>query len=40
MHVLGIRPDPEQAQAWYARAAEYGSGEAKHLLAAAGNVAR
>jgi hypothetical protein len=32
--VVGIKADPEQAQAWYERAAEFGSGEATHRLAA------
>jgi hypothetical protein len=32
--VVGIKADPEQAHAWYERAAEFGSGEATHRLAA------
>jgi len=30
--VLGVRPNPEKARAWYAKAAEYGSGEATRRL--------
>jgi len=34
MNVVGIRPDPEQARAWYKRAAEFGSREASQRLIA------
>jgi hypothetical protein len=34
MGVVGIRPDREQAQVWYARAAEFGSREARQRLTA------
>jgi hypothetical protein len=34
MNVVGIRPDPEQARAWYERAAEFGSREASQRLIA------
>jgi len=30
--VLGVRPNPEKARAWYAKAAEFGSGEASRRL--------
>jgi hypothetical protein len=34
MGVVGIRPDRERAQLWYARAAEFGSREARQRLTA------
>jgi hypothetical protein len=34
MNVVGIRPDQEQARAWYERAAEFGSREASQRLSA------
>jgi TPR repeat protein len=34
MNVVGIRPDPVQARAWYERAAEFGSREASQRLIA------
>jgi len=30
--VLGVKPNPEKARAWYAKAAEFGSGEATRRL--------
>jgi hypothetical protein len=30
--VLGVKPNPEKARAWYAKAAEFGSGEASRRL--------
>jgi hypothetical protein len=32
MGTVGIRPEPSQAQTWYERASEYGSGEASRRL--------
>ena len=32
LKVLGVRPDPEQARAWYAKAAKLGSSEARQRL--------
>jgi hypothetical protein len=40
MGVVGIRPDREQAQVWYARAAEFGSREARQRLTALNVTAR
>ncbi len=32
MHVVGVQPDPAKARAWYLRAAEQGSPEARRRL--------
>jgi TPR repeat protein len=32
MHVLGVQPDPAKARAWYLKAAEQGSPEARRRL--------
>lgn len=40
MGAVGIRPDPEKAQFWYERAAEFGSGEAGKRLTALAELAR
>jgi len=38
--VVGIRPDPEQAHAWYERAADFGSGDAAPRLSALAQLSR
>ena len=40
MGVVGIRPEPDKAQAWYERAMEFGSGEASQRLTALAQLAR
>jgi TPR repeat protein len=32
LHVLGVQPDPAKARAWYTKAAELGSAEARRRL--------
>jgi hypothetical protein len=40
MGVVGVQPDPDQARAWYEKAAEFGSGDASQRLSALAQLAR